>query len=171
VSGQLQAPATLPPGKSPQEVGWTSEPVWTIWRSENFLPYRDLNSHPPLVIQPMASHYTDWAILAHISQKVELLIATTQRTSNPKEFLRCSFIYQLSNCHEFCVGQDSMVMLTSVSDRITFVSFYVFFKIGLIFLGVSLSWIGLHFFHVAFCQVKEVKVVLRLNFDQTFHIW
>jgi hypothetical protein len=34
VSGQLHAPAALPPGKDPpvpieQEVGWTQEPVWT----------------------------------------------------------------------------------------------------------------------------------------------
>jgi hypothetical protein len=42
---------------------WTPEPVWTIWRSENFLPYRDSNSRPP-VVQPVASRYTDWAIPA-----------------------------------------------------------------------------------------------------------
>jgi hypothetical protein len=40
VSGQLHAPAALPPGKEPrvpigEDVGWTSEPVWTIWRREN----------------------------------------------------------------------------------------------------------------------------------------
>jgi hypothetical protein len=36
-------PLTLYPGKEPPvpilyEVGWTSEPVWTIWRSKNFPP-------------------------------------------------------------------------------------------------------------------------------------
>jgi hypothetical protein len=51
VSGQLHAPAALPPGKEPPvpfeyEVGWTAEPVWTIWRSENSYPHRDLNPDP-----------------------------------------------------------------------------------------------------------------------------
>jgi hypothetical protein len=40
VSGQLRAPAALPPAVEPSvrigyEVGWTPEPVWTIWRREN----------------------------------------------------------------------------------------------------------------------------------------
>jgi hypothetical protein len=40
VSGQLHAPAPLPPGKEPpvpigQEGGWTPEPIWTTWRREN----------------------------------------------------------------------------------------------------------------------------------------
>jgi hypothetical protein len=40
VSGQLHTPAALTPGKETpvpigQEVGWASEPVWTIRRSEN----------------------------------------------------------------------------------------------------------------------------------------
>jgi hypothetical protein len=47
VSGQLHAPADLPPGKDPPVptgygAGWTSEPVWTRWRREN----RSLPSHP-----------------------------------------------------------------------------------------------------------------------------
>jgi hypothetical protein len=36
VSGQLHAPAALPPGKGPlvpigQEAGWAPEPFWTRW--------------------------------------------------------------------------------------------------------------------------------------------
>jgi hypothetical protein len=31
-----------------------------LWRSYNFLPYRDLNSDRPIV-QPVASRYTDYA--------------------------------------------------------------------------------------------------------------
>jgi hypothetical protein len=38
-SGQLHALTALPPGKERpvpigEEVGWASEPVWTIWRRE-----------------------------------------------------------------------------------------------------------------------------------------
>jgi hypothetical protein len=45
VSGQLHAPAALPPGKEPPvpiglETGWAPEPVWTTWR-ENSWPYWD----------------------------------------------------------------------------------------------------------------------------------
>jgi hypothetical protein len=58
VSGQLHAPAALPPGI---EVGWTPEPLWTTW-SKNSWPYRGSNSDP-LVIQPVASRYTDYAII------------------------------------------------------------------------------------------------------------
>jgi hypothetical protein len=71
VSGQLHAPAVLPTGKEPlvpigQEVGWTSEPVWTIWRKENSSPYWDSNSDPS-VVQPVASRYTDYAIPAPVT--------------------------------------------------------------------------------------------------------
>jgi hypothetical protein len=36
VSGQLYTPADLTPGKEPpvpllEEIGWASEPVWTLW--------------------------------------------------------------------------------------------------------------------------------------------
>jgi hypothetical protein len=65
VSGQLHAPAAFHPWKDPQvpigqEVGWTSEPVWTIWRRKNSWPYRDSNSDPS-VVQPVASRYTNYA--------------------------------------------------------------------------------------------------------------
>jgi hypothetical protein len=40
VTGQLQAPAALPPGKEPpvhirQEAGWAPESDWTVWKEEN----------------------------------------------------------------------------------------------------------------------------------------
>jgi len=42
VSGQLHAPAGLPPGREPlvlivKEAGWAPEPVWTWWWGEKFL--------------------------------------------------------------------------------------------------------------------------------------
>jgi hypothetical protein len=68
VSGQLHTPATLPPGKEPPvpigyEAGRAPEPVWVTWRIENSWPYCDLDPDP-LVIQPLASYYTDCAIPA-----------------------------------------------------------------------------------------------------------
>jgi hypothetical protein len=44
VSGQLHAPDAVLPKKEPpvtigQGVGWTPEPIWTVWRRENSLPY------------------------------------------------------------------------------------------------------------------------------------
>jgi hypothetical protein len=68
VSGQLKAPAALPPGKDPpvliwQEAGWTPEQVWTTWRGEESSPYRESNSDPSPV-QPVVHRYTHCAIPA-----------------------------------------------------------------------------------------------------------
>jgi hypothetical protein len=68
VSGELYAPAALPPWKEPavpiaKEVGWVPEPVWTTWRSENPSPRQDSNSDS-LVVQHLVSRYTDYVMLA-----------------------------------------------------------------------------------------------------------
>jgi hypothetical protein len=72
VSGQLHAPAALPPGKEPpvpigQEVGWTSEPV--KWK---FLTPPGLEQDSS-VVQPVASRYTDCAIPAPGKTRVQEL--------------------------------------------------------------------------------------------------
>jgi hypothetical protein len=51
VSDQLHVPAALPRGKAPQypldsRLGGPPELVWVMWRKENSLDYRDLNSNP-----------------------------------------------------------------------------------------------------------------------------
>jgi hypothetical protein len=56
-----------PRGKSPRypldrRLGGP-ESVWTTWRRENSWPNRDSNSYSS-VVQPVASRYTDYAILA-----------------------------------------------------------------------------------------------------------
>jgi hypothetical protein len=58
MSGQLHAPAALPPGKEPPvpngyEAGWAAEPVWNSWRGEKSCPYTDSNLDPS-AIQPVA---------------------------------------------------------------------------------------------------------------------
>jgi hypothetical protein len=61
VSGQLHAPAALPPGKEPpiyngKEAVWTAEPVWTTWRNKNSCPHRDSISDS-LVVQPVIGNW------------------------------------------------------------------------------------------------------------------
>ena len=56
---KCHAPAALYPGKDPvpivQEAGWTPGPIWT--GAENLTPPR----FDPRTVQPVASHYNDWA--------------------------------------------------------------------------------------------------------------
>ena len=64
--GQQHALAAFTPGKDPvpivQEAGWAPEPVWI--GAENLAPPR----FDPRTFQPVASHYTDWAIQAPLLQ-------------------------------------------------------------------------------------------------------
>jgi hypothetical protein len=56
MSGQLQVPAALLPGKQPpvpsqQEAGWALKSVWTLWRREKSL---GLVGNGTSVVQPVA---------------------------------------------------------------------------------------------------------------------
>jgi hypothetical protein len=55
-----------PPVLIGQEAGWTPKPVWGTWRGENSCLHQDSNSDPSIV-QPVASRYTDCAILTSMS--------------------------------------------------------------------------------------------------------
>jgi hypothetical protein len=71
VSGQLHDPAALPPGKSPwyprdRRLGGPHchSGRGGIEKIPN--PYRESNPRTPIV-QPVAQHYTDWAITAPVT--------------------------------------------------------------------------------------------------------
>jgi hypothetical protein len=105
---ELHAPAALPPGKEPpvpigQEVGWTSEPVWMIWRSENSWPHRASNSDS-LVVNPVASRYTDYAnwildLLTQLRTTSNLqFTAANTRSSPARSLFNNRFLVTDINC-------------------------------------------------------------------------
>jgi hypothetical protein len=54
VSGQLHAPAALPPGKVPPvsigyKAGWAPEPIWTLWRRAKLNNNNNNNNNSILV--------------------------------------------------------------------------------------------------------------------------
>jgi hypothetical protein len=71
ISSQLNAPDALLQWKEQKlpigyEVGWAPQPVWTLWRRENL----NLVENRTLAVQPLARHYTDWAIPASLRGKI-----------------------------------------------------------------------------------------------------
>jgi hypothetical protein len=95
-----------PPVLIGQEVGCTSEPVWTIWRSENSLPHRDSNSDFS-VIQPVASRYTVYAIPAPHTILIGLEICKFNRIKHrtPFSVILFQLEYYLNYVHaELCTG-------------------------------------------------------------------
>jgi hypothetical protein len=73
MSGQLHAPAALPPGKSPRypfykRLGGPQDRSGRYGEVNIFDP-----TGTPLVVQPLASRYTDWATPAHRLEGLELV--------------------------------------------------------------------------------------------------
>jgi hypothetical protein len=102
VSGQLHAPAALPPVLIGYEVGWTLEPVWTTWREEESCPYRNSNSDPSAV-QPMASRlhrivYLTLCSAAEASLLAAVLPSQQQHRvrARPSQLLQCSAVQSKS---------------------------------------------------------------------------
>jgi hypothetical protein len=84
VSGQLHAPAALPPGKEPRYPldGTLGGPQSRSGRGENSCPYWDSNSDPS-VIQPIASPYSDYASPV-LNEMVQIAINYKLRRTNSK---------------------------------------------------------------------------------------
>jgi hypothetical protein len=86
VSGELHEPAALPPGKSPRyplDRSWV-DPGGGLddMEKRKFLSHRDLNSNT-LVVQPVASRYSDYALPAlRPSIRVGLLTTLASKTSD-----------------------------------------------------------------------------------------
>jgi hypothetical protein len=72
VSGQIHAPAALPPGKEPWIGGWVSPRAVmdAVVKRKIPSPRRESNPRTP-IFQPVAQRYTDWAIMALSKQKVK----------------------------------------------------------------------------------------------------
>jgi hypothetical protein len=68
VSGQLHAPAALPPEEMPRyqldrRLGEPQSPSGRCGEEKSLAPVRIIT----LAVQPIARRYTDWAILTHIN--------------------------------------------------------------------------------------------------------
>jgi hypothetical protein len=84
VSGQLHAPADLPPGKEPlvpvtYEVGWAPEPFWTQWWREKFPASVRIRNPDHPARSPALYH---WAIPApqEVRHDSSLICAVSKRT-------------------------------------------------------------------------------------------
>jgi hypothetical protein len=82
VSGQLHAPAALPPEKSPRypfyrRLGGPQSRSGRYEELKIFYP-TGTRTPPPRVVQPIASRYTDWAIPASVFlYKYRILMSKT----------------------------------------------------------------------------------------------
>jgi hypothetical protein len=77
--------------------GWVDHMVWTTWRRGNSWPYRDSNFDPS-VVQPVASLYTDWAILNENKQRTPSFFQkrnATQEVRIPNKILALVFCWEI----------------------------------------------------------------------------
>jgi hypothetical protein len=74
VSGQLHAPAALPPGKAAGTHwigGWVGPRgvLDAVMKRKIPRPRQESNPRTPIVL-PVAQRYTDWAITAHLNEQI-----------------------------------------------------------------------------------------------------
>jgi hypothetical protein len=72
VSGQVHAPTALPPGKSPRLGGPQSRSG--RYGEVNIFTLPGFELSPPLVVQPVASRYTDWAMVVEFIEYLQIII-------------------------------------------------------------------------------------------------
>jgi hypothetical protein len=111
MSGQLHAPAALPPGKESPETGWAPEPVWTTWRNEYSWSYRDSNSDL-LVVQHVANRYTDYATTGYNKFLPQLYLVLFKRLSILFRHLLRVFSYKSYVGSEVCYSQMDFVFVS-----------------------------------------------------------
>jgi hypothetical protein len=106
----LHPSRALPPRKAPpvligKEAGWAPEPVWTQRLEEkSFRLCRGSNLDRP-VIQPVARHYTDWAIPSFTYDKCRYEIQEQKEVP-----VWCTGIYRPIS---MCVRQSAKSVLTT----------------------------------------------------------
>jgi hypothetical protein len=92
VSGQLHAPAALPPGKSPQYPLYRTlgGPQSQSGRceEEKILEPTGTRTLDPSVVQPVASRYTNYAILAPVSTYIYIKIILNRSSSTIHQLVR-----------------------------------------------------------------------------------
>jgi hypothetical protein len=100
VSGQLHAPAALPPRERATDTHWTGGWVGpravldAVVKRKIPSPHRESNPDLPIV-QPIASRYTDWAIPAHkiisdIISKYPAIMEANSVSTDIYRFILCS---------------------------------------------------------------------------------
>jgi hypothetical protein len=94
VSGQLHAPAALPPRERAHGArwirGWVSPIVVLYMVSKTKIPSSRLESNPEHpIVQPVASHYTGWAIatLVFFSEALERNARTEEHTAAERDIM------------------------------------------------------------------------------------
>jgi hypothetical protein len=90
VSGQLHAPAALPLGKSPRYPFYRrlgGPQSWSGWYGEvNIFDPTGTRTPAPLVVQPVASHYTDWAIPAPLHSFTNRYYSKGEKVGNTEDW-------------------------------------------------------------------------------------
>jgi hypothetical protein len=119
VSGQLQAPPALPPGKEPsliigKERRWAPEPVGSTQRGQKFCSYRNSNSNFSAV-QPVTSLYTNCETPAPTEWDREII----NRLSLFPPYISSLF------CHSFCLS--SHLFSFFLSFTVLFLHLFILF--------------------------------------------
>jgi hypothetical protein len=103
MSGQLHAPAALPPGKSPRypfyrRLGGPQSRSGPYGEVKLFDP-TGTRTPAPLVIQPVASRYTDWAIPTPLKLRYNIYFVSRRNKGISVTIKCCNFSMYLSSIY------------------------------------------------------------------------